>query len=1199
MANHSGKEDKQDQEYDYLFGFGSIINSSTHAPWLEKSDDQKVETLPGAVATLKGSFGYARHWNFRSTTGFTALGLEEISNNNIGDGHNRGVNGVVFRIKRSMIPAFDRREVGYKRVSVSLEFLEFHPVQPETCKEQMDFKQISSQDRIWIYVPLPGLCCHADENHPLLQSYVDTVLQGCLDWGEEAMAEEFVLSTGGWSPFFLNDTPSSRRPWLFRKEYNTIDRLLQKYSDQTHYSERKHPEEFASAMMKLKMKGTWSLPRRNPNFTGRDYELELLQSRLSARVSGTQRVSVQVVEIAGMGGVGKTQLVTEYCYRNFPSVYGLVIWLNAESAEALVSDYRQLLADLVAEGDSNPNKNTEEIIGEVKTRLFRSQVPWLLVFDNVEDKKILANFIPHGAGSKGNVVVTTRHTELGSESSGSLILGCFTATESFELLKRAAGPQNMDGAANEEAARDICDLFAHLPLALGMAAAYMNRCDVTCHEYRDRYRTSEEKGQSLLRHGKLQDYSLSVAASCSLSVAAIEKESTIACEILKLLCFLGPDQITKQLLRQLLSWKQQTQQDMEDTMDREVTHFALSTKLTLLVTSGFLLTTTVVVGASRQNIALISLVSMSLVSAVVVAAAFEVKKEAEPIRLEEPSKRTSSFFSAFEYEQADSCWVILKSFSLLSVKEGKGNMHRLLAQALRASQTKSEASFNLKICINLMFDIWKFNPELKSSWNESLQIVEHVKAVVNHSLAYGLGTNYVVRAALLSIAVGRFSAMALNAFIEAQASMELALRLLDSSKEAKNPTLKKARAEALLELGRVFRYEGQYSDSEESLLKSLQIYEELNSRKGAFSEGVAETLYELGVLEVKMHRLDSAVSFLQKSLDICRTSSTLHQLAAVHVARKPAELEKAKKLLQEALGLSRHIGQRAGTLKQLARVTSRQGQLDKAESYLANSLELYLELYGDDNKLHMNVAAVKFQQGALAFQREQFEQAWLHYNECLRIRRHVYSYARPAGSRDNPSHLEISCVLHERGRVRFAEKNFQAAREELNSERVILDRLVETMVQSERLFQARLNNVTYLLNCAKALDDEDEMAQLTADRAMMKKLRGKPSLERHLEGPSDSLTLQNKAFHCRVNVRRFALQNREGTRTEKEKKEILDSLRNLQLEITKSETCLMKEAATDFTRSILHWIDKPYQESKVPILSACDNLRYVYSFKSK
>ena len=105
------------------------------------------------------------------------------------------------------------------------------------------------------------------------------------------------------------------------------------------------------------------------------------------------------------------------------------------------------------------------------------------------------------------------------------------------------------------------------------------------------------------------------------------------------------------------------------------------------------------------------------------------------------------------------------------------------------------------------------------------------------------------------------------------------------------------------------------------------------------------------------------------------SAATLHQLAAIHVARKPPSLDKAKTLLQEALSLSRQIGQRAATLKQLARVTIRQGFLDQAEAYLASSLELYLELYGE-NKSHINVAAVKFQQGALAVQREQLDEAW-------------------------------------------------------------------------------------------------------------------------------------------------------------------------------------------------------------------------------
>ena len=48
----------------------------------------------------------------------------------------------------------------------------------------------------------------------------------------------------------------------------------------------------------------------NPNFTGREHELDELRSRFSDQDMGRQRI-VSKVEVAGMGGVGKTQLVTE------------------------------------------------------------------------------------------------------------------------------------------------------------------------------------------------------------------------------------------------------------------------------------------------------------------------------------------------------------------------------------------------------------------------------------------------------------------------------------------------------------------------------------------------------------------------------------------------------------------------------------------------------------------------------------------------------------------------------------------------------------------------------------------------------------------------------------------------------------------------------------------------------------------------
>jgi hypothetical protein len=44
--------------------------------------------------------------------------------------------------------------------------------------------------------------------------YNDTValqvLNGCLEAGGEAMVEDFIRSTSGWSEFFLNDAPMAR-----------------------------------------------------------------------------------------------------------------------------------------------------------------------------------------------------------------------------------------------------------------------------------------------------------------------------------------------------------------------------------------------------------------------------------------------------------------------------------------------------------------------------------------------------------------------------------------------------------------------------------------------------------------------------------------------------------------------------------------------------------------------------------------------------------------------------------------------------------------------------------------------------------------------------------------------------------------------------------------------------------------------------
>ncbi len=99
------------------------------------------------------------------------------------------INGVLFQVPSSEMSNFDGREVAYEKIEVPVKFIKFHP----------EVSGSTAQMIVWLYVPIPSQNMHADKNHPLLQLYVDTVLQGCLMWGGEDMAEEFILTTSGWS----------------------------------------------------------------------------------------------------------------------------------------------------------------------------------------------------------------------------------------------------------------------------------------------------------------------------------------------------------------------------------------------------------------------------------------------------------------------------------------------------------------------------------------------------------------------------------------------------------------------------------------------------------------------------------------------------------------------------------------------------------------------------------------------------------------------------------------------------------------------------------------------------------------------------------------------------------------------------------------------------------------------------------------
>ena len=107
-----------------------------------------------------------------------------------------------------------------------------------------------------------------------------------------------------------------------------------------------------------------------------------------------------------MGGIGKTQLAVEYCYRYQDSYPGGVFWLNAAG-----DDWRGEFADLGA-------YLAPDLAGEPDTRRIRAAADYLnahpdslLVLDNVADpgqlrNPVTADLIP--ASLRCRILLTTR-----------------------------------------------------------------------------------------------------------------------------------------------------------------------------------------------------------------------------------------------------------------------------------------------------------------------------------------------------------------------------------------------------------------------------------------------------------------------------------------------------------------------------------------------------------------------------------------------------------------------------------------------------------------------------------------------------------------------------------------------------------------------------------------------------------------------
>jgi hypothetical protein len=260
---------------------------------------------------------------------------------------------------------------------------------------------------------------------------------------------------------------------------------------------------------------------------GREPMLADIAARLAP---DSERVGPQIVVLCGLPGAGKTSVAVEYAYRQLGEV-GMCWQFAAEDPVVLATEFAVLAAQL---GVRDP-VDARDPVAAVHAVLSRASTGWLAVFDNVPDLATLQAFLP--PAGPGRVLVTTQsqHWPTGWE----LQVPVLDPAVATQFLAARTG--DTDHGAAMELAREL----GGLPLALEQAAAYMQATGTPLGRYLSLFRARQA---DLLARGEPGGHRQHTAATLSLALTRLERDSPAAAGLMRLLAFLAPEAAPVSLL---------------------------------------------------------------------------------------------------------------------------------------------------------------------------------------------------------------------------------------------------------------------------------------------------------------------------------------------------------------------------------------------------------------------------------------------------------------------------------------------------------------------------------------------------------------------------------------------------------------------------------------------------------------------------
>ncbi|KAI7347519.1 hypothetical protein KC354_g13925 [Hortaea werneckii] len=295
---------------------------------------------------------------------------------------------------------------------------------------------------------------------------------------------------------------------------------------------------------------------RDPNFVDRQ-ELERLEEKLS----------IWNIEVAlvGIGGVGKSQLAIEFCYRirdRSPEIW--TFWVHSSSPARFDADIRKLACDAGIPGWNDPRSDAFALV--YSWLRDERNGKWILVLDNVDDASFLFEkpdgndesaririaYLPPCA--HGSTLITSRSraaTARLTDECDTIVVNHMGETAALALLEKKLGQ-----SAAVEDMQKLAEALGYMPLALAQAAAYIKRrgSRYSVGRYLVQLEESEKSQTSLLslaskelrRDEQAQN---SIILTLQISFQHVHKERPSAVDLLSLMSMYNYQGIPEYLLK--------------------------------------------------------------------------------------------------------------------------------------------------------------------------------------------------------------------------------------------------------------------------------------------------------------------------------------------------------------------------------------------------------------------------------------------------------------------------------------------------------------------------------------------------------------------------------------------------------------------------------------------------------------------------